>query len=136
MARIAIIALIIATALIGGKIYKQYQTDGKIDFSFDSSSSNSSMSKCVTKNGETYYGIVPEGIVCETSKPIDISIKSNASSKSPKTTITAQNFKCNGRQHCSQMTSCAEAKYFINNCPNTKMDGDGDNIPCEGQWCN
>ncbi|MBJ6981967.1 excalibur calcium-binding domain-containing protein [Luteimonas sp. MC1572] len=33
------------------------------------------------------------------------------------------------------MTSCAEAKYFIAHCPNTKMDGDRDGIPCEEQWC-
>lgn len=40
-----------------------------------------------------------------------------------------QNFTCDGRQYCSQMTSRAEAVFFINNCPNTKMDGDGK--PCE-----
>ena len=44
-------------------------------------------------------------------------------------------YKCNGRQHCSQMRSCEEATFFIRNCPNTKMDGDGDGIPCERQWC-
>ncbi|QOP42547.1 excalibur calcium-binding domain-containing protein [Sulfurimonas sediminis] len=33
------------------------------------------------------------------------------------------------------MTSCEEATYFINNCPNTKMDGDHDGVPCERQWC-
>ena len=40
-------------------------------------------------------------------------------------------FSCDGRQHCSQMTSRAEAVYFINHCPNTKMDGDSDGVPCE-----
>jgi len=40
-------------------------------------------------------------------------------------------FSCDGRQHCSQMTSRNEAVYFIQNCPNTKMDGDHDGIPCE-----
>jgi cold shock CspA family protein len=40
-------------------------------------------------------------------------------------------FTCDGRQHCSQMTSRAEAVYFINHCPNTKMDGDNDGFPCE-----
>lgn len=40
-------------------------------------------------------------------------------------------FSCDGRQHCSQMSSRAEAVYFINHCPNTKMDGDNDGIPCE-----
>ena len=44
-------------------------------------------------------------------------------------------FSCDGRTHCSDMTSCAEAKFFIKNCPNTKMDGDGDGVPCESQWC-
>ncbi|WP_256557833.1 excalibur calcium-binding domain-containing protein [Marinobacterium sedimentorum] len=40
-------------------------------------------------------------------------------------------FSCDGRQHCSQMTSREEAVFFINNCPNTKMDGDNDGVPCE-----
>ena len=44
-------------------------------------------------------------------------------------------FACDGRRHCSHMTSCAEAKFFLTNCPNTKMDGDHDGIPCEQQWC-
>jgi len=42
-----------------------------------------------------------------------------------------QKFKCDGRQYCSQMTSCEEAIFFIKNCPNTKMDGDNDGKPCE-----
>ena len=45
-------------------------------------------------------------------------------------------FKCDGRTHCSQMTSCEEATYFIQHCPNTKMDGNNDGEPCEQQWCN
>ena len=45
-------------------------------------------------------------------------------------------FSCDGRTRCSQMTSCAEATYFLRNCPNTQMDGDHDGIPCERQWCN
>ena len=44
-------------------------------------------------------------------------------------------FDCDGRTYCSQMTSCAEAKYFLAHCPNVKMDGDHDGIPCEQQWC-
>ncbi len=45
------------------------------------------------------------------------------------------NYACDGRTYCSQMTSCEEATFFINNCPNTKMDGNNDGIPCEKQWC-
>jgi hypothetical protein len=44
-------------------------------------------------------------------------------------------FKCDGRTYCSQMTSCAEATYFLRNCPGTKMDGNNDGVPCEQQWC-
>jgi len=43
--------------------------------------------------------------------------------------------QCDGRQHCSQMTSCEEATWFLQHCPGTKMDGEGDGIPCEDQWC-
>ncbi len=45
------------------------------------------------------------------------------------------NVRCDGRKYCSQMTSCAEAKAFLRSCPGMKMDGDGDGIPCEEQWC-
>ena len=45
-----------------------------------------------------------------------------------------EQYKCDGRQYCSQMKSYEEAKYFLDNCPNTKMDGDGDGIPCERQF--
>ncbi len=44
-------------------------------------------------------------------------------------------FRCDGSQHCSQMRSCAEAKYFLANCPGVKMDGNRDGTPCEQQWC-
>lgn len=44
-------------------------------------------------------------------------------------------FKCDGRIYCSQMTSCQEATFFLRNCPGTKMDGNGEGVPCEKQWC-
>ena len=49
--------------------------------------------------------------------------------------LVSSMYRCDGRQHCSQMTSCAEATFFLKNCPGTKMDGDGDGVPCEQQWC-
>lgn len=45
-------------------------------------------------------------------------------------------FQCDGRKYCTQMRSCEEATFFLNNCSNTKMDGNNDGIPCEKQWCN
>jgi len=68
-----------------------------------------------TKNG----GFLPA--VFEYSRPVQA-------------TESLQNYQCDGRQHCSQMGSYEEAKFFIENCPNTKMDGDNDGIPCERQF--
>ena len=48
---------------------------------------------------------------------------------------TTSPFSCDGRTRCSQMKSCAEAKFFLKQCPGTQMDGDGDGVPCESQWC-
>ena len=57
-----------------------------------------------------------------------------SSSGSESTPEEAQ-YHCDGRTHCSQMTSCEEATFFLNNCPGTKMDGNNDGVPCERQWC-
>ena len=64
-----------------------------------------------------------------TVEPIGVPqiLSSSSSYNSAKT----KQFSCDGRQHCSQMHSRAEAEYFIQHCPNTKMDGDRDGIPCE-----
>jgi hypothetical protein len=53
----------------------------------------------------------------------------------PSVAPAASPFKCDGRIYCSQMSSCAEATFFLKNCPGTKMDGNNDGIPCEKQWC-
>jgi len=45
-------------------------------------------------------------------------------------------FSCEGKTYCSQMTSCDEAKFYLANCPNVKIDGNNDGEPCERQLCN
>lgn len=42
-------------------------------------------------------------------------------------------FQCDERRYCSQMTSCDEAKYFLQHCPGAEMDGNRDGEPCERQ---
>ena len=54
---------------------------------------------------------------------------------SPIASTPSSSFSCDGRKHCTQMKSCAEANYFLANCPGVKMEGDKDGIPCEEQWC-
>ncbi len=53
----------------------------------------------------------------------------------PRPSVANPLFKCDGRTRCSQMTSCQEATFFLQNCPDTQMDGDNDGVPCERQLC-
>ena len=69
----------------------------------------------------------PPGVSAPRPEPLESQSDPSDSERSP--------FRCDGRTYCSQMTSCAEAKYFLAHCPNVKMDGDHDGIPCERQWC-
>jgi hypothetical protein len=70
-----------------------------------------------------------------TTRPLAAPETITAPSRAADSTAPAVQYKCDGRIHCSQMTSCAEATWFLRNCPGTKMDGDGDGVPCERQWC-
>ena len=64
----------------------------------------------------------------------EIDISSGSSRRTRSIDLTPK-FQCDGRTHCSQMTSCEEATFFLKNCPGTKMDGNNDGVPCEQQWC-
>ena len=63
----------------------------------------------------------------EDSKP-----KANAVASTEKPTST---YTCQGKTRCTEMTSCEESKFYLKNCPNVKLDGDKNGIPCEKQWC-
>ncbi|NDY73491.1 DNA-binding protein [Desulfobacter hydrogenophilus] len=74
-------------------------------------------------------------VTSQISNLSSVNISEPAKSSISTSNVLNQQFRCDGRTRCSQMTSCAEATYFLRNCPNTKMDGDNDGIPCERQWC-
>ncbi len=38
---------------------------------------------------------------------------------------------CGSKTKCGEMISCAEALYYLNTCKVTRLDGDGDGVPCE-----
>jgi hypothetical protein len=38
---------------------------------------------------------------------------------------------CGGKRVCGQMNSCAEAYHYLNQCGLSRLDRDGDGIPCE-----
>jgi Excalibur calcium-binding domain len=41
-------------------------------------------------------------------------------------------FSCGNKRTCKEMTSCDEAKFYLNKCGLKRLDGDGDGIPCNG----
>ena len=38
---------------------------------------------------------------------------------------------CGAKRTCGEMTSCAEANRYLRECGLTRLDGDGDGVPCE-----
>ena len=44
--------------------------------------------------------------------------------------VTADNFQCGLKHYCREMTSCEEAKYHLQNCGLSRLDGDLDGVPC------
>ena len=134
------IVLIMCLLLAGGWYgYKLYQNN-ELPFIQSSSSSVSidDKIKCITKEGRILYGTVPDGIVCERRESVKSSmvilLSDNIKGQElsiKKVNSTRSTFQCDGRTYCSQMNSKAEAEFFSRHCPNTKMDGDNDGIPCE-----
>ena len=47
------------------------------------------------------------------------------------TSVILVPFSCGEKNRCSQMTSCDEANYHLNQCGLGRLDGDGDGVPCE-----
>jgi uncharacterized protein HemX len=77
------------------------------------------------------HGDLPEQII---AKPIERQAVAEQPVMKTLPATARKNFQCDERQHCSQMRSYEEAVFFNQYCPNTKMDGDGDGIPCEKQF--
>ena len=40
-------------------------------------------------------------------------------------------FECGAKTYCKEMASCGEARFFLRQCGLTRLDGDGDGVPCE-----
>ena len=42
-----------------------------------------------------------------------------------------EKYNCATKTYCREMTSCDEARWYLKECGLTRLDGDGDGIPCE-----
>lgn len=144
MKNIIVIAIIVAIGWYGNYLYKQHGYNTEFVQNSSTDLANEKKVKCITKTGSVIYGTVPHGTQCEKLEPIEGSLTVVSSGthteresgySSSKESSSSSSFRCDGRTYCSQMTSCEEATFFLKNCPNVKMDGNNDGIPCEKQWC-
>ena len=51
----------------------------------------------------------------------------------PAVRILGEQFTCDKRRFCSQMTSCEEARFFVLHCAD--LDRDSNPGDCEKRWC-
>lgn len=49
----------------------------------------------------------------------------------PTLASTSGAYSCSPRKSCGQMSSCEEARFQLEQCGNTRLDGDRDGVPCE-----
>jgi endonuclease YncB( thermonuclease family) len=84
-----------------------------------SCSVNSSPTKTVIKN------TAPKNIVPTSSHTVPQTNTNEATSG------TNGGFTCSGKTTCGQMTSCSEARFYLNSCGVSRLDGDKDGTPCE-----
>ena len=54
-----------------------------------------------------------------------------ALTQSPTAPVITGSWTCAGKTKCTQMTNCEEAYFYLKNCALTKLDKDGDGVPCE-----
>ena len=52
----------------------------------------------------------------------------SAENKKTKQEDKKQEFRCEGKKYCKEMKSCAEAKFYLNQCGVTRLDRDKDGI--------
>lgn len=138
MKNILVMVTLVALGWFANSLYKQHDFSSiKNIFPY---SEKKDIVKCITAKGRVIYGTVPPDIICKRTEQIKGSLtivpsESLFSASSKATNKKQSPSKCDGRTYCSQMKSCAEATFFLKNCPNIKMDGNSNGIPCEKQWC-
>lgn len=56
---------------------------------------------------------------------------SYAPHKSASAPVAQTSQQCEGKKTCKEMSSCAEARFYLTQCGVSRLDGDGDGMPCE-----
>ena len=67
---------------------------------------------------------------CPTASAAPASSPASPAVSAPKTAASG-GFSCSGKRYCREMTSCEEARFYLNTCGVSSLDGDKDGVPCE-----
>lgn len=62
------------------------------------------------------------------SEPVPLHNASRSYSRSRRSSAS---YSCGAKRTCGEMDSCAEANHYLNVCGRSRLDGDGDGVPCE-----
>lgn len=126
---ITIVGLIVIVILLG-LIYNKYQTY-KAQKQQQVEQLMSQQQKIVAEQRAAVGELKNVGLSEQGKKNLEKSTNAPITAASPTSMSVSSPYRCDGRQHCSQMNSRAEAEWFVRNCSDNKMDGDRDGIPCE-----
>lgn len=55
---------------------------------------------------------------------------SHGTTQNTQVSLSRGNFTCGTKQTCRQMMSCAEARFYLNTCGLSSLDGNHDGVPC------
>lgn len=56
---------------------------------------------------------------------------SSPASRSVERPKAKKRLQCSAKRTCGEMNSCAEANFYLDECGVSRLDGDGDGVPCE-----
>jgi endonuclease YncB( thermonuclease family) len=56
----------------------------------------------------------------------------NGSRPEERSADAVPSFQCGVKTYCREMVSCREARFHLETCGLSRLDGDGDGVPCEG----
>ncbi len=84
-----------------------------------------------------YFGTGPDGLNLGHNPDAKPLVDNSAILKAQDAAnLLSNQYRCDGRQYCSQMTTAAEALFFLNYCTDTKLEMDMDGVPCgnDSRW--
>ncbi len=74
---------------------------------------------------------VVKAVIRKVTPPRTYTVPVAASNSNTIAPAATGGFTCSGKTVCGQMTSCAEARFYLTNCGLSRLDGDKDGTPCE-----